>query len=404
MDTFADDKGYYQLAREILSHGKAFYDINIHLYAIVLGPGLPWINALTMLVFGQNWLGIFFVTSLASALVTLFTFKVALKVLNKPEALLAGLWSCFYLFYFIFAATSGKDIWMALFMILIIYFLIELFYKNKFSYPKFLLFIFIYVYSFHFDERFFMLAPFIFLYILISETSGFTKFKINKSVYFSFLVILLMIPWCIRNYEQHGKIVLISSRTERFTDKIFGYEPRQFGWTDIAGLYGYYYIHDYQIDSVLIGKKTITDGGCVISELQRQAMLNGQLPRPLKPIEAFWIRTKNLLRPFQIEGEYQVTGYCYYKQSFKHNVASFIFYGILFFFSFPGFYFLYKKDKNIFYLFFTTILIYTLIHSFFVPWTIWRYRLPLDSIFIIVGSCGIIQVYNRIKYNRLCDK
>jgi len=397
MDSYGDDKGYYQLAKEIVLQGKILYNINLHQYAFAIGPGLPWINALTILVFGQNWLGIFLVTSLASALVTLFTYKVALKVMNRPEALLAGVWSCLYLFYFKFAPTCGKDIWMALFMILIIYFLIELFYEKKFTWAKFLLFTLIYVYSFHLDERFFLLAPLLFLYILISETYGFTRFKIAKSVYFTLLVILLMVPWSIRNYKQHDKIVIISSRTERLTDKIFGYKSRTFEWDNIDDLYGRYYIHDYQIDSVLAGNKTVTDGGVEITEKQRQAMLKGKLPHAFKPHEAFWVRTKDLLRPFQIGGEYQKTGYSYYSKSLRHNVASFLFYGILFFFSFPGFYFLFKNHRKFFYLFLMTILLYTFIHSFFVPWTTWRYRLPLDAIFIIVGCLGLSVFYKAVK-------
>jgi len=400
MESFSDDMGYFLLAEKIVAEGKILYSTDLHLYAYAIGPGLPWINALTIILFGHNWLGVFFVTSNVMALVTVFTYLVANKVVNKPTSILVGVWSCFYLFYFKFSPTAGKDAWMSLFLILIIYLVIIFFNKNNFSYPKLILLAFIYTYSFHLDERFFLFAPFIVFYLLLHEAENFTKFCFTKSIIFTLMIFLFMVPWAIRNYVYHDKIVIISSRTERLTDKIFGYTSRQFPWDDSVDFHGRYYIYDYQIDSVINGTKTITNGGYPISEQQRQAMIKGNMPRPFKPYEAFWVRTKSILRPFQIWGEYQKTGYFYYKKSLRHNLASLLFYGSMFFFSFPGFYYLYRRNRNTFYLFLTTIIVYTLIHSLFVPWTTWRYRLPLDSIFIIVGCYGITNIYRFLKSNR----
>lgn len=393
MEKFDDDLYYFSFAKEVLSQGTAFYNIPTTYLHDVIGPGLPWINSLTMLIFGENWLGIFFITSFISALLTVFSYKVAIIVANRESAFLTALWSSFYLFYYMYTPTSGKEIWMSFFLILIIYFLLTLFYKNEFSNVKFVMFVFIYVFSFHLDERFFMFSMFIVIYILIFETSWFSKLKVKKSAFFIFLLCLFMIPWVLRNYRVYNKIVLISTRTERLTDKIFGYESRPHEFDNIDDLYGRYYIHEYQIDSILTGEKKVTDGGYHISEQQRQAMIKGYMPKPLTFIQAFWIRTKDMLRPFQIGGEYQKTGYYYYEKSLRNNISSFLFYGIMLIFSIPGFIYLYKRKQIIFYLFIITIAVYTLIHALFIPWTTWRYRLPLDSIFIIVGSLGIIKTF-----------
>ena len=394
MGHFADDNFYYQFANQVIAQGVLFSDTSFSEMADYLGPGLPWINALTIYIFGNGWVPIFFVTTLVSALITFFTFKVAIKVTNKPAALLAGLWSCCYLFYFKFSPTAGKDIWLSFFMILIIYFLITLFVERNFTYLKLVFFSFIYAYSFHFDERFFMLAPFIFIYIAVIESINFQKFKIFHSLAFAIIVFFLTIPWCIRNYIHHDKIVLISSRTEYLTDKFFGYEsrphPTMYNITDV---HGKYYIPDYQIDSVISGEIDVTSGGKRISEYQRAAMRRGNIPKPLTDLEKYWLNARILLRPFQINcGEYHVQGYRFYRQSMKHRLASFLFYGLMFIFSFPGFFLFYKENKKMFCLFLSFVMIYTLIHTFFVPWTTWRYRLPLDAIFIIVGSYGIISI------------
>ena len=384
---------YYELAQEIIQQGKVFYDSSNWYYEVV-GPFLPWLNALTMSVFGINYLGLYIVTAVASSFITYFTYKTARLFLNKKASLFAGVWSLCYFFYFYFAPSTGKDVFMALFLIILIYLFGILFINRKFNYKRYLLFIFIFVLSFHHDERFFMLTPLFFAFILFYETKGFKHFNVKKSFLFGVLVLLLMIPWTIRNYQKHNKILLISTRTQVLTDKVFGYEGDGYKGDYFMDPYGVYYIHDYQIDSVIQGLKNVTDGGHKIPEKQRQYMEEGNLPNFFTPLEKFWVNTKEFIRPFQIGGEYQKTGYYYYEKSFRQNLASFLFYGIMLIFSIPGFFFLYKNHKPYFIVFLSIVVYYTLIHTFFVPWTTWRYRLPLDAIFIIVGIYGIIRFMN----------
>ena len=145
------------------------------------------------------------------------------------------------------------------------------------------------------------------------------------------------------------------------------------------------------------GTKTHTDAGYEIPKAWVKALKDGKRPAPLTGPEAYWSRIRTMLEPFQLEGDLNRTGYYYYEKSFRHNVATFLFYGILFLFSIPGFYFLYRKNRQIFFLFLGTIVIYVLLHAFTIPYTNWRYRLPLDAIFIIVGWIGISNTFNLIK-------
>ncbi|MBN2863672.1 MAG: glycosyltransferase family 39 protein [Bacteroidales bacterium] len=391
---------YYEIAVQILDQGRILYDTDSPYYESV-GPLLPWINAFTMLVTGRNYLGLYIVTALISSLVTVYTYKLARLFTDKKVALFIGIWSAFYLFYFYFTPTPGKDIWMSFFLIFLIYNLIVLFRFGSFSWTRFLTFTFLFVLSFHLDERFIVFTPFIFLYILYYEISSSGKFRVGEALIFAILVIVLMIPWTIRNYNKHNKIVLLSTRTESFTDKILGYEPGEHIIDRYTDIHGVYYLHDYQIDSVINGLKTTTDEGVKITPGMIKALIKGKRPAPLTGMKAAGSRLVTMFEPFQIRGRFERTGYFYYKKSFRHNIATFLFYGILFIFSFPGFYFLYKRDRHTATLFISVIIIYALIHALAIPYTNWRYRLPLDSLFIIAGCSGMAQIWSIIRNRNL---
>lgn len=396
---FDENNAYIIIAKYIIEQGTLFYDIN-STYLNAAGPVLPWLNALTLIVFHNNYIGIYIVTALGSALITLLTYKTARLFLDKMTSFFIGVWSLFYFFYFHFTPTPGKDIWMAFFMIFLVYYFIVLFEKKEFSYFKYILFILMFVISFHLDERYFVFSPFIALYILYFETSGFKKLKIKKTLLFGTLLILLMIPWTLRNYYNFNKLVILTTRTERIIDPLLGNETRENILDDAYEIEAEYYIYDYQIDSVIKGTKTTTNFGYKISDAHRDALKRGELPEPLSGSKAFFSRINTMFQPFQLKGRYVRSGYYYYKKSLRNNLVTFLFYGVVFFFSFPGFYYLFYENRKIFYLFGFIIFIYGLIHALAIPYTNWRYRLPLDAIFIIVGCFGILKVLELLK-NRI---
>lgn len=389
---------YYELAQEIIAQGRILYDTS-HPYYEFPGPLLPWLNALTMLFFGQNYLGLYLVTALGSALITFYTYKTARLFMNKTVSILSGIWSAIYLFYFYYTPAPGKDIWMAFFMIFLIHELLKMFMLKQFSWKRYLVFILMFVMSFHLDERFFIFSPFLFFYILYHETEKFKVFRWQKSLTLVLLTMLLMVPWTIRNYQKHEKIVLISTRTEAFTDKIFGYEPRGHMMDDYNDIFGVYYIHENQFDSIIKGFKTHTDGGFRIPDYQIDAMKNNHFPKPLTGFRAFSSRTLTMLEPLQLFPRYERTGYFYYMKSLRHNLATFLFYGLMFIFSVPGLVALFKKNRAISIVFISIVALWVVIHGLAIPYTNWRYRLPLDSIFII---CGCLGVWETIKIAGIC--
>jgi hypothetical protein len=62
---------------------------------------------------------------------------------------------------------------------------------------------------------------------------------------------------------------------------------------------------------------------------------------------------------------------------------------------------LYRTNRRFFYLFITVIVVYVLVHALTIPYTNWRYRLPLDAVFILVGWYGIVNAYKSIFKRKL---
>ena len=145
--------------------------------------------------------------------------------------------------------------------------------------------------------------------------------------------------------------------------------------------------------------RLLRNDGIVISNAQVEAMKKGNLPRNFSYAEAVWSRFKIMIRPVQFGGDYERTGNYFQYRSLRNNLVSLFFYAPILFLSIPGFFFLYKTRKSVFCLFTGIVLTYLLLHIFLVPFTIWRYRLPLDPIFIIIGMYGLVNIFFKNSMN-----
>lgn len=390
---FADDNLYFEIGQTVANQGRIFYETADWRYDVI-GPFLPWVNGLIIGIFGENWLALFLFTALISAGISLLIYRTTLLIANRKAALLAGLWSVFYIYYIRYSPRAGKDIWMAFFLLLIIYLLIRVYQERENYLKNILLIALAYIASVHLDERFLVYGPFIFLFLAYIAQVERKQYKWIGVFIFVLLVALLLIPWNYYNFLKYDKFVLMTTRTERTTDQLLGVEHKDRPFESLFDSVNIYHIKSNQFDSVAKGLKTYTDGGYLIKPAQIEAMKQGHYPHRLTTTEALWMRLKILLRPFQWQGEYQKQGYYYVKYSFRHNLASFIFFGIIFIFSIPGFVWLYKNRRMPFYIVTVAIFIYLSIHVLAVPFTTERYRLPIAAFFIIAGNIGIYNVIN----------
>ena len=408
----ADDFAYLDYARNILKQGIWVPDIGQFekFASTVIGPGIGWIGAIIIWIFGESWLAIFMVSTIVSVLITFMIYKLGLLLFNRTVATMAAFWSVFYVSFIRYVPRFGKDLWMTLLLLLITYFIFLNRDIKKISFYDFLLG-FLFFFSIHLDERFIIFGPVIILiYIFFNKFSKRTGFY--KSLIFIGFALLLSLPWLVRNHKVYNRIIVISTRTNRFTEKIFNYEPKQY----LNDYSKWFYLSKTQIDSIKFDKYTpSSDGNLYLqSSIADTLLTGGKMPTIVIPqqvdaikrgIEPYWFsfwETKwknfiNFWQPIDICYSYYGNGFRFDgKWSKKHNLTSFFSYGILLPFFLYGLFICLKNKRTTGVVFFLIISSYMLLHILFIDFTTQRYRIILDPYIIILSMYAIKDIYYRV--------
>lgn len=395
MQNFSDDKGYMENAEQVISQGPLLLNTKA-IDEWFVGPGLPYIMAGEMLVFGKNWLVIFLFNSLLGALNVILVFQLAKKITGSyPIAVISSIWCSCYILFIKYVPTAGKEPWMIFLFGITVYLILSISEKKNYLRLGFLIFAFSYL--IHLDERFFGFYPviIIFLYYLNSNK----KLGLKHSVFFAVSVLVLMVPWLVRNYNVYHKIVVLTPRTEHLTDPIFGYKGNNYIMTDDQQMR--WYISESGLDSIQNHGKVTYDSGEIIEQSELDALRKGIRPKRMTAMESYISNFIILWKPVDFKESFVENGYKFDgKWSWKHNLSSFLTFGLLIPFSIIGFIFLFRRNKKIALFLLTIIVYYTLLHVFFIPITVNRYRVPIDVFIVITGACGIYRTYMNIKDKR----
>lgn len=398
MENLGDDWGRWQYALNVIAQGPFVTQVE-HFYKpeATRGPVLPWIMSILILFFGENWLPIFFLNAFIGSLTCILIFLICEQhIKNRILGLFAGLWAAFHVSFIRYTATAGNEVWVPFFIVLMVFILLSL--KklkswDKSLYKNLFLLSLIFALLIHTDERYLSYLPFVFMVILFWDHRNLIN-GIKKGMLFVFVVLILMVPWIIRNYVVFDNLVILTTRTASLTSKFINYnDDLVFKHTSDC-----FHLSETQIDSVISGLKTKFDDGDDIDPLQIEAMKNGHIPHLFSTSEAFWSRFKLLWQPIHLKGFYRITGFNYEgKWSLRHNLAVGLSYGLLIPFLFIGLVKLYHQKKKIAIFLFSILLYHSTIHVLFVPYTRDRYRIPVDAIVIILGVYGILTSYRYIK-------
>ena len=392
MQKFADDMGYYSFAESIIKQGPLVLNSSFDQLTSIFGPGLPWILSLILLL-GGGWLTIFVINSIIGAINCILIFFLGEMIFDKRLGLLASIWSIIFMSYVRYIPSAGKSIWMTFLMLLIIIFIWRLFKEEK-KYIYYLIALsFFYTLLFHIDERYFAYLPLFLAFINFFDKSKLI-IRIKKSFLFFLLVVIFMLPWLIRNYIVFDNIVLLSVRTTSITSKFIKYDKNLIKYNH----YGNRELSPSQVDSVLSGQKTHFAPNDRIPPAQIAEMRKGIFPHRFSRFENYYNRFIDLWRPVKINSNYYMGGFSYMGPwSPRHNLATGLSYGLLLPFFFLGLHKLFQQQKKMAIFLFSILGYHTFIHILFIPYTRDRYRIPVESIIILLGIYGIITVYEYIK-------
>ena len=388
MTSFSDDIGYWDYAKNVISQGPFVMNPAVlDETAKIVGPGIAWIDAIPILLFGQTWLPIFLLNCIVSTFTIYLIYLIAKEItLNDSISVFAAIVSSVYIYFLKYIPTSGKEVWMAFFFTLVFYMILKLRHRRDHWTIYTIVLAFLFTFFIHIDERYLAYAPLFIIFIILLDKTGKSK-GFKKATIFTLFVLAFMTPWLIRNYIVYHRPIIVTLRTATITDKLFGY-PKQEYWDERSR----WYMTPSEIDSVIAGTRTTTHLGLPVSQEQLDAMRNGIIPYQFTPAETMWNSFKALWQPIDIiRWNYVQDGYRFdHVLSVKNNLSVFLTYGIMLIFAFYGIVLIKRYDKKLFYFFIGIFLLHTIIHVLLIPFTEYRYRIPIDATIIVLGSLGLI--------------
>lgn len=390
----SDDLAYMNLAIQLGEQG--FWLTNLQqlgTYSSIIGPGIGWFIFPVVSLFHGSWLALFIYTALIGSLIPVVTYKLALLLFDKRIALISGLWASLYFLHIKYTLSAGKDLWMTLLLLTIIYLTVRyrLTEKIKYLFGSAIL----YTLLIHLDERFLILSILFLGFFILVDRNKSRPFL--RPLLFVVTVSMLSLPWLIRNYRVYNRVILISVRTAPITEKIFGYSHISY----FPSHEGRWFLSNAQLDSVKQGMVSRNIRKKLESEQQVEAIKKGILPHRFSYTEKILSNFINFWEPFDFNAGYYQTGYRYDgRWSLKHNLITLTSYATLLLLFPLGFWLLYRKKRFLALYLLAIMLLYFLPHFLLIHFTTYRYRAPLDPLIIIIGCAGIYFAFSRLVYKK----
>lgn len=395
VNTTADFADYIQYANYILDQGVMVLDINgLKAHS---GPGWPLLIALNFLLAGSQSYGfILSLNVLLSASAVPVVYLMSRRVMAGKWALLVASWYLIYIPHIWQAQFLGKESLVFCLFPISIYMVLRVAQIATIDWRSLTVFILSYIYLIHSDERYFFFFPIFFLLLLLAG-EGTLKQRFLKSVLVGSLLLLFMLPWTYRNYLVFDRPIVLTERTAKFTDPIFGYEappnPYRTSYYDLRSKEAAEYY-------TAVGKR-IEEGSDSLNAKAdpkvlrwiKQGVEEGNYPQANSYIHEKGSYLLEYWRPFRLKSNFYGSGFRYMeKWNMDRIIFSVLQYSVLLpFFLIGIFYGTKRLDRQI--LFFCIIIF---LHSFihvFMAHAITRYRLPIDPLIMIIAFYGMANLF-----------
>jgi len=381
---FRDDWIYLTYAKNIISQGIWVPDItkmDLYIYgkqynSHIVGPGYPLIISLIFILFGENIQIVMFLNVILSSLTCIVIYYLGKEVFNKQIGMFSSFWSITYVYFMVYMPRVLKENLLQLLIPLVILLMVYETKKIKLNAIS-ILFPLTFTYLIHTDERYIIFFPIIFIGLIscdnINIINGLKKFTL-----FFIIMIVLSIPWTIRNYMVYDKMVILTIRTERIINPII----------DKLNYYNISYINtkgDETDSSVEISKQN-ENNVLDINSINNANKFKDLVKDTFTRLKIYW--APMVLRESKFKSYVMLAG------SLKYNLGGMLTFGILLPFFIVGSILTIKKNKlGLFLILFISIQsVLTIGIGLINPWP--RYRYPIDSLVIIIAFYGLYQVLN----------
>lgn len=394
-----DNLQYLTFAEEIIDQGIFVPNLEVKNDTAgwwgILGPGYPLIIAFFIILFGKTFFPVFIFNAILTALTVIVLYNLSKELTkNSIVSISVALWGVFYINYLKYTPYLLKESVVYLLLPLVILLIIREVNSRERITKSIIFAVLTYTYLIHTDERYFTYFPFLTVPYLFHVKKNPSLYSIKIAIWI-FGVLLLMVPWLIRNYQVYDQFVLLTERTTKIT-ALFGAEKIE-NQAEIMNYSSNLSRQEYDtvIDSLKNGYEvtSITD-----KELKsiKWGLQNGLTPYKYSTFEIYFYGFIDFWRPFYFSPNYINDGFRPQQWSLSHNFVSILFYGIFLPFYFTGIIYLIYKRNNLLLLFLVLLpFVQTFIHIV-VGNVLERYRNPVDFIVVIVGLWFLIEILLKI--------
>jgi len=339
---------------------------------MIIGPAIPLIVAFFTLIFNDPIIPFFAYNIIVTSVMVIVLYYLGKEILNNKAGWILALWGVFFIEALKYSPHVLNEPTIFLFLPLTILLLIKSIKSNNNLW--YIVFASLsYTWLIHTDERFFIYLPFFVLIFFFRRPFKINSFLKSTGIYIG-LILILMLPWGIKNYQTYNQIVILTPRTTAITSHFFGEDVNQSFASHVTDKNTRKKLIEHRYDRAIeFGDK-----------FGIQPRKYGKKERRIKAFINFW-------QPTYFQPTFIQYGYQPIKWSLKHNMASLLFYGIFLPFYIIGLFMLYRR-KLYLPLFIGSIpIIHSLLHAYMV-WPLERYRSPVTFIVVMIGIWTILEI------------
>jgi hypothetical protein len=377
---WSDAWEYIEYANEIKAQGWWPLD-RTHIQAYS-PPLFPYIVAIFLSIFGENWYLFIVLNSAISTLALVFFFNLSKRVINhewlKPTLLFVVIYVP--LMYNLHGVL--KEAWIHFFLL----FSIWLGVKASEGHRRYTVLYGIVLGLFiHLDERYFFFTPLFFLLLAIDHRKlVFSWRSISKMLIVLFTLIVMCTLWMVRNIQSYQRPVFLTERLNLFIDPILGYSSENNLKNERLVKLEYYELY---LDSLEKGyePKIVSSR---LRNLQNE-IDKGATPHTFTRTEKWKSNFVEYWRPVKFKNNLTLNGWKVGKSfSLFRNAAGILLYLPVLIIFFVGLFFHIKNYKNRNNVIVDLLVAFVIMHGIlhvFAAHGLQRYRIQIDMLIILAA-------------------